>query len=606
MLSQLTQLRNLVEHLGFSAEAAQPATTLPLTELALPLQRALALLGLPGLARRQLQFCQLAAEGRHCALDRIGSGVALQLALLQAWIDAPQRRFLWLCPDQKSAHRRLQSLRRLARAAGLPAHQIEIFAPEAGAPHPQVLVIDAESLHRAFLPKHLGWSSWWEALALVVVDDASAYTGVRGSHVCNVLHRLQRIAGHYGCRPTWLADFEPVANPLELLRKLLPVETRLLAAGAPCGGWQLRLPAREIPGPLERAARRLGRSVAGALPEACLKPEHLVIRASQLKCAAYELPLELDEPLGADGLSAYFEAARTLKREGDRLYWVGVDAPASAVRLNEVGPGMQLFDAPTRRPLARVDRIRGLEQIFPGAVYLHDERAWLVEEVDFERREAYLRPAVVASLSACEVDIEARFPAQAALDTRGSYAGEVELTLRVARAGRRCPQTGRLLESAAVSRPPELLITRCVALALGDEAPVSVDAADEVLLETLAELLRLALFSLVRCEPAARFDPEQTGSSLGHTRQSLAGRPVLVLFDAVPDGSGLCGLFARRLDEVLALAGRYLGGCGCGPRGCTACVGAGSDPGLKPRLQQLLEDLGRGKHEPSGDPLRCL
>ncbi len=624
MTSQLTQLRNLVEHLGLHAQSIQPGATRPLTELPLPLQRALAVCGLPGLERQQLEFCQLAAEGTHCALARVGPGLSLQLALLQAWSERRPGRFLWVCPDLASAHRRRLSLRRLARAAGLPAQQIELFQREAGPPHPHVLVIDAASLHRSLLPKHLSWSSWWEALALVVVDEASAYSGVRGSHVCNVLHRLERIARHYESSPTWLADYEPLADPRTLFQGLLPVAVRLLLAERPRDGWRLDLPAGATPRQLEQAAQGLFRSLDGALPEACLNPGHLVIRASHLKCAAYELPLDPDEPLGHDGLSAYFEASRTLKRETGRLYWIGVEAPASAVRLREVGvSGIQLFDAQSRKPLARIDRLHALEQIFPGAVYFHNGQGWLVEEVDTEQRRAFLRPAVVSSRSECPLAIDVRFPPAATLDEQGRYTGEAEVSLRAERAVTRCHQTGRVLDSREFHRPAELLITRCLALAVSPELdgppehdvlPEHGDLPTEGVLDALAELLRLALFSLVRCEPASGSvsnRPASSLSSLGHTIQTLSGRRVLILFDCVPDGSGLCGRLATRLAEVLEVVTRYLAGCACGARGCSACVGSGAshNPKLKKQLRQLIEELRLGKSQPQlteGEHIRCL
>ncbi|MEQ1474411.1 MAG: Zn-binding domain-containing protein, partial [Candidatus Acidiferrum sp.] len=60
------------------------------------------------------------------------------------------------------------------------------------------------------------------------------YRGVFGSHLCNVLRRLRRIANFYGCDPQFICCSATIANPGDLASKLLEKDVEVLNAnGAP-------------------------------------------------------------------------------------------------------------------------------------------------------------------------------------------------------------------------------------------------------------------------------------------------------------------------------------------------------------------------------------
>src|SRR5204863_10127592 len=76
----------------------------------------------------------------------------------------------------------------------------------------------------------------FENLRYVVVDELHAYRGVFGSHLCNVLRRLQRICRHYGASPVFLCSSATIANPRELAERLTEQPFELVErSGAPRG-----------------------------------------------------------------------------------------------------------------------------------------------------------------------------------------------------------------------------------------------------------------------------------------------------------------------------------------------------------------------------------
>jgi multidrug efflux pump subunit AcrB len=74
----------------------------------------------------------------------------------------------------------------------------------------------------------------FENLRYIVIDELHSYRGVFGSHLCNLLRRLQRIAKFYGSEPQFVCCSATIANPGELAERLIEDEVEVLSAnGAP-------------------------------------------------------------------------------------------------------------------------------------------------------------------------------------------------------------------------------------------------------------------------------------------------------------------------------------------------------------------------------------
>ena len=64
-----------------------------------------------------------------------------------------------------------------------------------------IVLTNPDMLHTGILPHHTRWTRLFENLRYIVVDELHTYRGVFGSHLCNVLRRLRRIAKFYGLEP---------------------------------------------------------------------------------------------------------------------------------------------------------------------------------------------------------------------------------------------------------------------------------------------------------------------------------------------------------------------------------------------------------------------
>ncbi|MFI5320070.1 MAG: DEAD/DEAH box helicase, partial [Myxococcota bacterium] len=99
---------------------------------------------------------------------------------------------------------------------------------------PNVIVTTPDMLHLGLLPHHMSWERFFRGLSLVVVDELHSYRGIFGSHVAQVLRRLDRVCAFHGSRPRFVCASATVANPGELARLVTGrAPSVVFAEGAP-------------------------------------------------------------------------------------------------------------------------------------------------------------------------------------------------------------------------------------------------------------------------------------------------------------------------------------------------------------------------------------
>jgi DEAD/DEAH box helicase domain-containing protein len=235
-------------------------------------------------------------------------------------------------------------------------------------------------------------------------------------------------------------------------------------------------------GPLDRYLAQHPAHLFGAPAERALTdPDHLLLALDHLRCAAFELPVEPDERFGRYGpdeialLATQLEADGEAYRADGRVYWLGDRYPAETVSLrsagrdevtlmNEAGEAIGTLDAPSARWMAH-----------PGAVYLHDGRPHVVDELDLSHRVARLRPTDDRVLT--RANRETRIDPEGALERRPArgatvLTGEVTVTETVTGYRRLRRVTRETLGRYPLALDPSRLRTRAYAFA-PDEATVA-------------------------------------------------------------------------------------------------------------------------------------
>ncbi len=100
---------------------------------------------------------------------------------------------------------------------------------------PTFLITTPDMLNAGILPYHTGWSSFFENLDFIVLDEIHAYRGILGSHIANIVRRLKRVTGYYRTKkPVFIMNSATVHNPSSFASKLIGEEViEISRSGAP-------------------------------------------------------------------------------------------------------------------------------------------------------------------------------------------------------------------------------------------------------------------------------------------------------------------------------------------------------------------------------------
>ena len=162
-----------------------------------------------------------------------GKTLCYNLPVLNTKLSMPSSKAFYLFPTKALSQDQRVELQHLIDRIGKP---VTTFTYDGDTPQDarqairtkgDVVITNPDMLHTGILPHHTKWVSFFENLKFVVIDELHTYRGVFGSHMTNVLRRLDRICRFYGSKPQFICCSATIANPKELAEKLLEREVFL-------------------------------------------------------------------------------------------------------------------------------------------------------------------------------------------------------------------------------------------------------------------------------------------------------------------------------------------------------------------------------------------
>ena len=188
-----------------------------------------------------------AAEAVHAGKNVVivtptasGKTLCYNLPILNCVLENSDCRALYLFPTKALAQDQLAELydlnQRLENRFGVFTYDGDTpsDARKAIREKGHIVLTNPDMLHTGILPHHTRWTRLFENLRYIVIDELHTYRGVFGSHLCNVLRRLRRIARFYGRQPQFICSSATIANPGELASRLIEADVEVLNAnGAP-------------------------------------------------------------------------------------------------------------------------------------------------------------------------------------------------------------------------------------------------------------------------------------------------------------------------------------------------------------------------------------
>lgn len=205
--------------------------------------------GLEQLYTHQAEAVAHALAHRHVVITTptaSGKTLCYNAPVLSTILRDPSARALYLFPTKALAQDQLAELHDLSdQLSRLTELEIGVFTYDGDTPQDarrairgraHVVLSNPDMIHSGILPHHPRWAKLFENLRYVIIDELHAYRGVFGSHLTNVLRRLQRICRHYGSNPTFICSSATIANPRELAEALVEAPFELVSeSGAPRG-----------------------------------------------------------------------------------------------------------------------------------------------------------------------------------------------------------------------------------------------------------------------------------------------------------------------------------------------------------------------------------
>jgi len=297
------------------------------------------------------------------------------------------------------------------------------------------------------------------------------------------------------------------------------------------------------------------------------------VLAGHLRCAARELPLRDDEARSfgdhAPEVLRMLEERKKLRHADGCWFHVASESPARELPLRGYfDRDVLIQDMESGRVIAEVDWLGAHSLVHPGAIYLHGERAYLVEQFDREACRAHVREVRVGHytnpLGRTFVDSVDHCLRQKSLPGGLVFFGEV--TAGAVTEGfeeRRCGDNA-LIRTQGIALPPVRYETMALWLCLSNVREAEFAALGSAPdFYGLGNAVRIVLPLFMTC------DVLDLRPWCGRTNFPW---PALYLYERYPRGLGFSEKVLDQVEQVLGAAEQNVSDCACGD-GCTQCVG---------------------------------
>lgn len=340
---------------------------------------------------------------------------------------------------------------------------------------------------------------------------------------------------------------------------------------------------------------------------AVVNPSNPFVLDAHLACAAFESPLTPDDDRWwsqedlDDGVRRLVVDDRLRLRVRHRgrgrdvkAVWAARGYPAHAVGLRSGSSSEYRIALPDGTLVGTVDESRAFSLVHPGAVYLHQGRAFRVESLDLEDRAAIVVPTPAdeytqtrsSTTIAVLADDHRRSVGEAEL-----HLGTVEVTSQITGYQRKDAFTGEVLGMIELDLPPSCLVTRAFWYVVSPALLAAAGVGPAAVPGTLHAAEHAAIGILPLFTICDRWDVG--GVSIPWLDDT--GGPTVFIHDAYPGGAGVAELGYGAADRHLAATLEVLATCPC-TAGCPSCVqspkcGNLNDPLDKPGATRLVRTI---------------
>ncbi|MCI1747985.1 MAG: DEAD/DEAH box helicase [Acidipropionibacterium sp.] len=298
----------------------------------------------------------------------------------------------------------------------------------------------------------------------------------------------------------------------------------------------------------------MGPHLAAAAQESCLTPADRQFYGPQLT-----------------PVSDLLVSQHVLRRRGERLFWTRPERAVDAIDLRSMGGrGIDVIDRVTGRVIGVVDEKAGDRTVHPGAVYLHQGDAWLVDEYLPEEHQAlvhrdlpgyWTQPQSTSTVHIVNETDRRRFgPGYVA-------TGDVELTEQVIGYLRRDEISNEVWDSTVLEMPAHTMVTQACWFVVPDPVVGRLGLNSVALAGAAHGTEHTAIGILPAFAPCDRWDIGGVSSAL----MADTGACTIVIHDGQAGGAGFARTGYERAEQWWHATARRLAECPC-EAGCPSCV----------------------------------
>ena len=180
--------------------------------------------GVDKLYVHQVEAVELARKRENIVLSTStasGKSMCYMLPIFERLLEEPHATALYISPLNALVNDQLETFRKLSGTMGLSVNidrfvgsmtKSEKDAVKYG--NTKIIFTNPEMLHLSFLQWKHQWKKFLSNLNFIILDESHSYSGVMGSHMGNLLRRLNRICEHYGSDPQYICCTATIGNPV--------------------------------------------------------------------------------------------------------------------------------------------------------------------------------------------------------------------------------------------------------------------------------------------------------------------------------------------------------------------------------------------------------
>ncbi|WP_460861924.1 DEAD/DEAH box helicase [Nocardiopsis coralliicola] len=330
-----------------------------------------------------------------------------------------------------------------------------------------------------------------------------------------------------------------------------------------------------------------------------IDPENPHVLGPHLCAAAQEEPLTAGDleafGPGAGAVAAGLVERGLLRARPRGWFWTRRERASDLADIRGAGgPPVQIVDGGSGQLLGSIDEAAAFGSVHQGAVYLHQGRSYLVDELDLDDRVALVHAEepgyATFAREVTEIEIRSTLREQAWGPHTVGF-GDVRVGRQVVGYLKRDVRTGAVLGEQSLDLPERPLDSRAVWWTLSEEAleRLRADGVEPRGAAHAAEHAAIGLLPLF-----ATCDRSDIGG-VSTALHADTGRLTVFVYDGHDGGAGFAGRGFDAARDWLAATRGAIAGCECAA-GCPSCIqspkcGSGNDPLSKSGALRLFDAL---------------